>query len=104
MSSGFTLIRALGEITEYRLDANGLTVLLLPDHSVPVATGMITYRVGSGNEGTGYTGATHLLEHMMFKGSNHFNEALGNSLNSFLESVGARFNATTWLDRTNYFA
>jgi zinc protease len=65
---------------------------------------MVTYHVGSRNEVTGTTGATHLLEHLMFKGSPNFNRAKGNSIDQFLERVGARYNATTYLDRTNYYA
>ncbi|HWA26632.1 MAG TPA: pitrilysin family protein [Lacunisphaera sp.] len=101
---GFTHVKSLGGIDEYRLDSNGLSVLLLSDRTAPVVTFMITYRVGSRNEVTGTTGATHLLEHLMFKGSPNFNRAKGNSIDQFLESVGARYNATTWLDRTNYYA
>src|SRR4051812_39903851 len=66
---GFTHVRTEGDISEYRLDSNGLTVLLLPDHSAPAVTMMVTYRVGSRNESYGTTGATHLLEHLMFKGT-----------------------------------
>ena len=55
---GFTYVKSLGGIDEYRLDSNGLQVLLLSDHSVPVLTFMVTYRVGSRNEVTGSTGAT----------------------------------------------
>jgi zinc protease len=101
---GFSYIKSLGGIDEYRLDANGLTVLIMPDHSAPVVTFQVTYRVGSRNEVTGTTGATHLLEHMMFKGSERFNDAKGNSIKQYLEHVGGQFNATTSFDRTNYFA
>src|ERR1700734_2961719 len=101
---GFTYIKSLGGIDEYRLDANGLAVLIMPDHSAPVVTFQVTYRVGSRNEVTGTTGATHLLEHMMFKGSERFNDAKGNSIKQYLEHVGGQFNATTSFDRTNYFA
>ncbi|HTJ77985.1 MAG TPA: pitrilysin family protein [Rariglobus sp.] len=101
---GFTYVKTVGGISEYTLDANGLDVLVLPDHSAPVATFMVTYHVGSRNEGLGVTGATHLLEHLMFKGSQEYNDAKGNSVKQFLERVGAEYNATTWLDRTNYFA
>ena len=65
---------------------------------------MVTYEVGSRNEAIGYTGSTHLLEHLMFKGSRKFNTKKGNSVFQTLQSLGARMNATTWLDRTNYFA
>ncbi|MFA6286825.1 MAG: pitrilysin family protein [Opitutaceae bacterium] len=101
---GFTYVKTVGGIAEYTLDANGLQVLVLPDHSAPVATFMVTYRVGSRNEGLGVTGATHLLEHLMFKGSAAHNRADGTSIDQLLERVGAQYNATTWLDRTNYFA
>jgi zinc protease len=102
--AGYTFVRSLDGISEYRLDSNGLTVLVAPDHSAPVVTFQITYRVGSRNEVTGTTGATHILEHMMFKGSEGYNEAKGNSLKRYLERVGAQFNASTSLDRTNYYA
>jgi zinc protease len=101
---GFTHIKSLGGIDEYRLDSNGLSVLLVPDHSAPVVTFQVTYRVGSRNEVTGTTGATHILEHMMFKGSDAFNDAKGNSIKQLLERVGGQFNANTSFDRTNYFA
>src|ERR1700728_503107 len=63
--AGFTHIKSLGGIDEYRLDSNGLSVLLVPDHSAPVVTFEVTYRVGSRNEVTGTTGATQLLEQLM---------------------------------------
>jgi zinc protease len=101
---GFTHIKSLGGIDEYRLDSNGLTVLLMPDHSAPVVTFEVTYQVGSRNEVTGTTGATHILEHMMFKGSEAYNDQKGNSIKQMLERVGGQFNASTSFDRTNYFA
>src|ERR1700689_5787376 len=103
-SAGFSHVKSLGGIDEYRLDSNGLTVLLVPDHSAPVVTFEVTYPVGSRNEVTGTTGATHILEHMMFKGSDAFNDPKGNSIKQFLERVGGQFNASTAVDRTNYFA
>jgi zinc protease len=101
---GYTYVKSVGGIDEYRLDGNGLTVLLAADHSAPVVTFQVTYRVGSRNEVTGTTGATHILEHLMFKGSENFNDPKGNSVKQFLERVGAQFNASTSVDRTNYFA
>ncbi len=100
---GFTSVKTVGSIDEYTLAANGLQVLLLPEHSAPVVTFMVTYRVGSRNEVTGTTGATHLLEHLMFKGSVNYNRANGNSVDQLLSKTGAKFNATTSLDRTNYY-
>jgi zinc protease len=84
-------------VTEYRL-ANGLRVLLFPDQSKPTITVNITYLVGSAQEGYGETGMAHLLEHLQFKGTQkHTN------IPQELTEHGARTNATTWLDRTNYF-
>jgi len=103
-ADGFTHVKTVGAIDEYTLDHNGLTVLLMPNRTVPVVTFMVTYRVGSRNEVTGTTGATHLLEHLMFKGSPNFNREKGNNVDQFLETVGGNYNATTWLDRTNYYA
>ena len=101
---GFEFVKESGGIKEYTMTSNGLRVLLKQDNTAPVATFMVTYDVGSRNEAIGYTGSTHLLEHLMFKGSRKFNTKKGNSVFQTLQSLGARMNATTWLDRTNYFA
>ena len=101
---GVPFVRKAGPISEYRLDSNGLRILLLPEKSAPVVTFMVTYHVGSRNEVTGTTGATHLLEHLMFKGTEKFDRSKGMGFDQVLERVGAETNATTWLDRTNYFA
>ncbi|KND50911.1 MAG: zinc protease [Parcubacteria bacterium C7867-007] len=97
-------VRELDGIQEYTLKNNGLRILLVPDDSVPVAGVMVTYHVGSRNEATGYTGATHLLEHLMFKGSERFNHENGNGIEDSIESLGGVLNATTWFDRTNYYS
>jgi zinc protease len=102
-ASDFRKIRTVGEVTEYRLPANDLTVLLLEDHSAPVVTFMVTYRVGSRHEVTGTTGAAHLLEHLMFKGSKNFHPGIGKGFDTLMDKVGGINNATTWLDRTNYY-
>ena len=103
MKENFEHIRNSGGIEEYKLKTNDLTVLLMEDHSAPTATFMVTYHVGSRNEAVGHTGATHLLEHLMFKGSAKYNKDNGNSIWKVLQDVGAQINATTWFDRTNYF-
>lgn len=64
---------------------------------------MVTYRVGSRYETMGLTGATHFLEHLMFKGTERFNKRSGTSVFNVLQRVGAQVNATTWYDRTNYY-
>ena len=58
-------------VKKYTLD-NGLKVLLMEEHKAPVATFQIWYRVGSRNEMPGNTGMSHLLEHMMFKGTKKY--------------------------------
>ncbi len=100
----FAFVRAMGGVEEYRHRTNGLVVLLAPEAAVPVVAFQVTYRVGSRNEGAGLTGATHLLEHLMFKGSERFNRDLGTSVFQVLQSLGGQINATTWYDRTNYYA
>lgn len=84
-------------ITEYRLP-NGLTVLLFPDQTKPTATVNVTYKVGSRNEQYGETGMAHLLEHLMFKGTPEHKKIYAE-----LTAHGARTNASTWFDRTNFF-
>ncbi len=103
MSDMFERIAEGNGLEELRLAANGLRVLLLPDPGVPVVAACVVYHVGSRNEAVGHTGATHLLEHLMFKGSRKFNSDEGRPIARTLERVGASFNATTWFDRTNYY-
>ena len=90
-------ITSVEGITEYRL-ANGLHLLLFPDATQETMTVNITYLVGSRHEGYGETGMAHLLEHMMFKGTDKHPEIWRE-----LSSRGARPNGTTSFDRTNYF-
>jgi zinc protease len=82
---------------------NGMKALLAENRVAPVATLLVLYRVGSRNEAVGYTGSTHLLEHMLFKGTPTFNKERRTQIAATLQRVGADFNATTWYDRTNYF-
>ena len=89
-------------VREYRL-ANGLKLLLVENRVAPVVTFLVLYRVGSRNEAVGHTGATHLLEHMLFKGTPTFNKERNTQVAATLQRLGADFNATTWYDRTNYF-
>ena len=84
-------------ITSYQLD-NGLQILLYPDDSASTVTINMTVFVGSRHEGYGEAGMAHLLEHMLFKGTPTFN-----NIPALLNEKGARFNGTTWLDRTNYY-
>jgi zinc protease len=103
LTDTFTFQESSDGIECYRLDSNGLRVLLLPQEGAPVATSMVTYHVGSRNERTGHTGATHMLEHLMFKGTERYHKRKGTSIFETLQRVGAQVNASTWLDRTNYY-
>ena len=102
-SVNFRKIKELGGIEEYLYQPNGMNVLLLQDNASPVATVQIVYRVCSKNEVLGITGSTHLLEHLMFKGTTALNKKNGNTITDVLQNTGAQLNATTWYDRTNYF-
>lgn len=96
-SPGVTHVRTIEGISEYRLD-NGLQVLLFPDPSKPTVTVNSTIFVGSRHEGYGETGMAHLLEHLLFKGTPDHP-----TIPKALQERGARFNGTTWVDRTNYY-
>lgn len=87
---------------EYVL-ANGLRVVVIPNAAAPVATLLVVYRVGARNEAVGYTGSSHLLEHMLFKGTPANNRSNGRAFADIMNEIGASKNATTWLDRTMYF-
>ncbi len=99
----FLAVDAVPGLEELELAANGLRVVLVENRFVPVVAVCVLYHVGSRHEGAGQTGATHLLEHLLFKGSTNFNAENGLSVARVMERVGASFNATTWLDRTNYY-
>src|SRR5918999_777698 len=74
-SLGWTAEEFHLNIQEFHLD-NGLEVLILEDHSVPLVTVQAWYRVGSRNERPGITGISHFLEHMMFKGTPKYGPGL----------------------------
>ena len=79
---------------------NGLTLLVHEDHKTPVVAINTWYHVGSKNEKPGKTGFAHLFEHLMFGGSDNFNQVYLGAM----ESIGATgLNGTTNTDRTNYF-
>ncbi len=80
--------------------ANGLRVIVSEDHAVPNVAVNLWVGVGSRHEAPGRTGFAHLFEHLMFQGSR--NVASGEHFSALMDE-GARLNATTWFDRTNYF-
>src|SRR3989344_1003104 len=99
----FRFVQIRDGISEYVHKGNGLRVLVYEDHSAPVVALNVTYLVGSRNEAVGHTGATHLLEHLMFKGSKKFNKKTGKEIDKIVFGMGAQANATTWFDGTNYW-
>ncbi|GBC81308.1 putative zinc protease [bacterium HR10] len=102
LPEGMVFVAESAGIEEYRM-SNGMKVLLSEQRAAPVVAFMVLYHVGSRNEAVGYTGATHLLEHMLFKGTPTFNARRGTAIATVLHRIGAAFNATTWFDRTNYY-
>lgn len=86
-------------VKEYTLD-NGLKVLLMEEHKAPVATFQIWYRVGSRNELPGNTGMSHLLEHMMFKGTKKYGPK---TFSQTVQRNGGNDNAFTSKEYTAYF-
>ncbi len=104
LATGLPMAAADFEIPEvpfetFTLD-NGLRVVVHEDHKAPIVAVNVWYHVGSKNEKPGRTGFAHLFEHLMFNGSENFND----DYFKVLERIGAtELNGTTWLDRTNYF-
>ena len=103
MDHQFELGERLGGVAEWRHRGNGLTALIGTTPVAPVVGFGVVYQVGSRYETSGHTGATHILEHLMFKGTKRYNSDLGTEIARRLHRVGAAFNASTWLDRTNYY-
>jgi zinc protease len=79
---------------------NGLRVLTKEVHSAPVVSFSVWYKVGSRNEHSGITGVSHLLEHLMFKGTQRYHVG---EIARTLFLNGASFNANTYYDWTSYY-
>ena len=85
--------------TEFTLD-NGLRLIVHEDNKAPIVAVNVWYHVGSKNERPGITGFAHLFEHLMFNGTENYDDEYFKPF----ERVGAtEMNGTTWFDRTNYF-
>ncbi len=91
--------QAPGSTYEYQLD-NGMKVFVKEDHRAPVVASMVWYKVGSSYEYDGITGISHVLEHMMFKGTDK--HAPG-EFSRIIAENGGRENAFTSRDYTAYF-
>lgn len=84
---------------EYLLD-NGLKIIIREDHRAPVVVSQIWYKAGSSYEKNGSTGVAHVLEHMMFKGTEKHGP---NEFSKIISENGGRENAFTGQDYTAYF-
>jgi zinc protease len=79
---------------------NGLRVVVHEDRTSPIVAVHLMYHVGSRNEKPGRTGLAHLLEHLLFEGSQNCPKG---EFDRLLDRVGGTNNGSTWLDRTNYY-
>jgi len=90
---------AASQVQEFKM-ANGMKVLVREDHRAPVVVSQVWYKVGSSYEHSGITGVSHVLEHMMFKGTKK--HAAG-EFSRIIAENGGRENAFTGKDFTAYF-
>lgn len=84
---------------EYQL-SNGLKLIVREDHRAPTVAHMVWYRAGSMDEVNGRTGVAHVLEHMMFKGTD---KVKAGEFSRLVAAIGGRENAFTSRDYTAYF-
>ena len=96
----FLLVSSSFASVHEKVLSNGLKVIVKEDHRAPVATAQVWYKVGSANEHGGITGVSHVLEHMMFKGTPSY--PVG-KFSEILAAAGARDNAFTSSDYTAYY-
>ncbi len=87
------------DVHEFQLD-NGMKVLVQEDHRAPVAVSQVWYRVGASDEHSGITGISHLLEHMMFKGTEKYPAG---RFSEIIAANGGQENAFTGQDYTAYY-
>ena len=87
------------QFEEFTLD-NGLRVIVHEDHKAPIIASNLWYHVGSKNENPGKTGFAHLFEHLMFNGTENYNDEF---FGPFQEVGATNMNGTTNSDRTNYY-
>ncbi len=93
------LLAAQSGVVEFKLD-NGMKVIVKTDHRAPVVTSQVWYKVGSSYEQPGTTGVSHVLEHMMFKGTKTVKP---DEFSRIIAALGGSENAFTGVDYTAYF-
>lgn len=96
---GVTGTAAAAEIRRYELD-NGMKIIVREDHRAPVVVSQVWYRVGSIDEHRGVTGVSHVLEHMMFKGTDDLGPG---EFSEIIARHGGSENAFTGREYTAYF-
>ena len=92
-------VSASGPVSEFKLD-NGMKILVKEDRRAPIAVTQVWYKVGSSYEPQGVTGVSHVLEHMMFKGTDNLGP---NEFSHIISENGGEENAFTGRDYTAYF-
>ena len=90
--------QSVPRVREQHLD-NGLKVLIQEVRTAPLVSVWCWYRVGSGDEGAGLTGASHWVEHMNFKGTERIPRE---QMKGIVERSGGMWNGYTWIDQTTY--
>ena len=90
---------AAAQVSQFKLD-NGLTLIVKPDRRAPTAVHMLWVRVGSMDEVDGASGVAHVLEHMMFKGTDKLQPG---EFSRRVAALGGRENAFTSMDYTGYY-
>ena len=90
---------AASRVAEFKL-ANGMQVVVVPDHRAPVVTHMVWYRVGAADEPKGVSGIAHFLEHLMFKATEKIPSG---EFSKTVARLGGNDNAFTGHDATAYF-
>lgn len=93
------VLAAQGKVEEFMLD-NGMKIIVQPDHRAPVVVSQVWYKVGSSYELPGTTGVSHVLEHMMFKGTG---KVAPDAFSRIIAALGGSENAFTGVDYTAYF-
>ena len=93
------LLMACSPVKETTLE-NGLKIIVKQDHRAPVVVSQIWYKVGASDEPDGLTGISHVLEHMMFKGTSAHKNG---EFSRIIAENGGRENAFTGADYTAYF-
>ena len=96
---GSQMVMAAGQVHEFRLD-NGLKLIVKEDHRAPVVVTQVWYKVGASYEPDGITGISHVLEHMMFKGTETHPPG---EFSRIISENGGQENAFTSQDYTTYF-